>query len=176
MNTYIALLRGINVGGKNVLPMKHLVTVFEELGFTGISTYIQSGNVVFQCKTKCSDKTVEEMATTIQTKYGFKPHIILLQLSALESALDNNPYKKNEGKTVHFYFLAAHPVEVNLDRLAQLRSATEDYEMSDAVFYLYAPDGIGRSKLAAAVEECMGVSVTARNLNTVNKLVTMAQG
>ena len=173
MSTYIALLRGINVGGKNILPMQDLLEIFKEMGFTDVNSYIQSGNVVFHSRTKCSNKTGLEVESRIKDRHGISPNVLLLAASELEAAIENNPYEVQDGKTEHFYFLSSIPKNPDLQRLAMAKAASEKFKLEERIFYLHAPDGIGRSKLAAAVEQSLGVVVTARNLNTVNRLISM---
>ena len=155
--------------------MKDLAGVLEDMGYTDVSTYIQSGNAVFQSKTKCSKKTAIEIGSRIMESHGFRPEILLLEVSELKAAIENNPFRAKEGKGLHFYFLEAKPNNPDITRLANLKSVTEDFKLDGSVLYLLAPDGIGRSKLAAAVERTMGVAATARNWNTVNKLISMAK-
>jgi len=173
VNTYIALLRGINVGGKNTLPMKDLTGILECMGYSDVSTYIQSGNAVFRSKTKCSNKTAIEIGSKIMESHGFTPKILLLEVSELKDAIENNPFRAEDGKGLHFFFLEAKPNNPDLTKLMNLKSASEEFKLDGSVFYLLAPDGIGHSKLAAAVEKSMGVAATARNWNTVNKLISM---
>ena len=175
MNVYIALFRGINVGGKNTLPMKDLVGILEEMGFVEVSTYIQSGNVVFHSAKKCSSKTATEIGAKIIEHHGFEPKILLLGGQELQAAIKNNPFSTDEGKALHFYFLDAIPKNPDLTKLEGLKSDSEEFRLDGRVFYLHAPDGIGRSRLAAAVERSMGVAVTARNWNTVSKLISMVE-
>jgi uncharacterized protein (DUF1697 family) len=172
MNIYLALLRGINVGGRNSLPMKDLVQVFDLMGFLQITTHIQSGNVIFKSKTKCSTATAKAIGCDILKSHGFEPKVLILSLPELSKAVGNNPFASAEGNKVHFYFLDGKPVQTGLGKLRELKSSAEDFVLKDNVFYLLAPDGIGRSKMAAAVEKNLGVPVTARNLNTVNALTS----
>lgn len=171
MNTFIALFRGINVGGKNIVPMKELASLLSGRGYENVQTYIQSGNVVFDSR----DTPGSEIGTLIEKKFGFKPAVLILTNQALEHAIENNPYSPVEGKHCHFYFCSSTPDTINAAKLAELKSTSEEYSINGNVFYLHAPDGVGRSKLAANVERCLGVPATARNLNTVNKLSKMAQ-
>lgn len=175
MTVYIALLRGINVGGKNRLPMAELVTIFESLGYPGAHTYIQSGNVVFASSVDLDESAGTQISEAIYQQKGFQPQLLLLSAAQLQAAVEANPFHYDSGKALHFFFLASQPSDPDLDKLTRLRSATEQFKLSERVFYLSAPDGIGRSKLAAAVEAALGVVVTARNGNTVNKLVAMAE-
>ncbi|WP_199610083.1 DUF1697 domain-containing protein [Flocculibacter collagenilyticus] len=169
MGTYILLLRAINVGGKNLLPMKELVPLLETLGYHHIQTYIQTGNVVFQSEQLPCTDTIQK---SIEQQFSFKPSLMILTLDAFNEALANNPFKQREGKLVHYYFCQPQP-SLDLDKINQLKTPTELYAYHNHVFYLYAPDGIGRSKLVANIEKCLGVDATGRNLNTVNKLQTM---
>jgi uncharacterized protein (DUF1697 family) len=173
MKTYIALIRGINVGGKNKVNMKELIKLMEADGFQHIQTYIQSGNVVFQ-----SEKTPQEaIENLIQKGFGFRPSVFILSGSELKQAAKNNPYPGEEGKAVHFFFCDQQPKNVDFDFLESLRVESENYELIDKVFYLCAPDGIGRSKLAEKMGRAFkGVTMTARNLNTINKLLDMIDG
>lgn len=175
MKTYIALLRGINVGGKNTLTMKDLAWIFIDMGYSEVRTYIQSGNVIFRSATTCSRRTAVKIASRIDDNHGFEPKVLLLEGSELETAMTNNPYKAAGGKELHFYFLDSKPQKPDLQKLTKLKSASEEFKLHETVFYLLAPDGIGRSKLAPVVGRSLGVAVTARNLNTVNRLISMIE-
>ena len=175
MNTYIALFRSINVGGKNILPMKKLIGILEEMGYKNVMTYIQSGNVVFQSIKKCTKNTAKDISAKILECHGFEPKVLLLEKSELQNSVDNNPFKSKTGKTLHFFFLESRPQKPDLEKLLAVKSKSEEFELVKNVFYLYAPDGIGRSALASNVEKCLGVPVTARNWNTVSKLITMVK-
>lgn len=171
MNTCIALFRGINVGGNNKLPMKELVAVLEGLGLQSIKTYIQSGNVIFQ--SKASDtQLATRIAAAIKKSHGFEPNVLLLDSATLERVIKANPFPEGEGEgnTLHFNFLASVPPKPDLAGIEKVRAASERWQLKDDVFYLYAPDGIGRSKLAASMERLLGVPMTGRNWNTVRKL------
>jgi len=174
MTAFIAFFRGINVGGHNILPMKDLIDILQSLGCTDVRTYIQSGNVVFS--RDLSDRKVfsERIAERIERSFKFKPSVLLLTREELSLRIENNPFPTDEGKNLHFYFLERIPEDPDLDRARSLKSPTEEFLLKDDVFYLFAPDGIGRSKLAAKVESCLGVPATARNYNTVMKVLSMA--
>jgi uncharacterized protein (DUF1697 family) len=168
MKPYIILLRGVNVGGRNLLPMKEFKAQLESNGFQNVKTYIQSGNIVLMA----NQRPKNEIGSLIQNEFGFTPEIVTLSEEDFCSAFANNPYKEYEGKFVHFYFCVAPP-RLNVSKLETLASETERYQITDKVFYLHAPDGIGRSKLVKNVEACLGVRATGRNLNTVKKLKDM---
>lgn len=168
--TWIALLRGINVGGKHLVAMKELIKLMEAKGFTEVKTYIQSGNVVFQSQSKPKD----EIAELIDKKYGFKPEVFILSEADFRKAIANCPFESDIGKAIHFFFCNKVPKAVDYKFLESLKAKSEEYKLVGKVFYLYAPEGIGRSKLVEKMGKAFaGVTMTARNLNTINKLVDM---
>lgn len=170
MNTYILLFRGINVGGRNLLPMKALQPLLESEGYKSVNTYIQSGNVVLRAKSK----SLGGIALKVEKKFGFSPELLSLEKSEFEKAVNLNPFSSYEGKTVHFYFCVKKPV-LNKQKLESFAADSEQYKLQGNVFYLHAPNGIGRSKLVSNIEACLGVPATGRNLNTILKLQEMAE-
>lgn len=176
MKTFIALFRGINVGGHNKLPMKALAAVLEGLGLQNIRTYIQSGNVVFDGKANDKVKLTAQIGAAIRNSHGFEPKILLLDVARLEKIIAENPFPEAEatGNTLHFNFLESVPARPDLAGIETLRAASERCALKGDVFYLHAPDGIGRSKLAANMERLLDVPVTGRNWNTVYKLQELA--
>mgnify|MGYP001819876007 CR=1 FL=1 len=177
MTIYIALLRGINVGGNHKLPMAELKALLEGLGLEHVKTYIQSGNVVFQGKADDRDKLTEEISLAIETSHGFAPKVLLLEMDELALAMSSNPFPQGEvdPKTLHLYFLASVPTAPDLEALAGVQREREQYHLADRVLYLYAPDGIGRSKLATLTEKALGVNATARNWRSVSKIMALAE-
>ena len=169
MKTYIALFRGINVGGRNSLPMKELVAILEGLGSADVRTYIQSGNAVFRTKGKNITRLSSQISAAIKQRRKFEPHVLLLSLEDFERVIGANPFPEAETdpQGLHVGFLASTPASPKLDALATLKASTERYHLGDGAFYLHAPDGIGRSKLAAKVERLLGVPMTDRNWRTV---------
>jgi len=168
MKTYIALFRGINVGGKNILPMKELVSLLENNNYQNVKSYIQSDNVVLQGKNVSAPK----LKTLIAGRFGFTPDILVLKKSEFDSSVKHNPFNSAEGKTAHFYFCSKKP-KINSELLNKYLAESEQYKTMGKMFYLYAPKGIGRSKLVSNIESCLGVPATGRNLNTINKLSEM---
>lgn len=166
MKKYVVLLRGINVGGNNIVPMRELKPLLVKAGYRDVSTYIQSGNILLLADTD----PAEDIAYLIQEHFGFRPAALSLTKEAFVETSANNPYVGADGKTVHFYFCDDAP-KPNMDRTTSLKAETEDLKIIAKVAFLRAPNGIGRSKLAANLERCLEVPVTARNLNTVNKLL-----
>jgi len=176
MTTLIALLRGINVGGNNPLPMKELSALLSGMGLRDVQTYIQSGNVVFRCDQKDKAALAAKITTAIKAQHGFTPHVLLLDAKDLRKAMTGNPYPEAEAepKSLHLFFLDETPKHPDLKSLEAIKTGSEQFTLAGKVFYLHAPDGVGRSRLAARVEKLLGVPASARNWNTVCKLAAMA--
>ena len=177
MKTYIALFRGINVGGNNVLPMRELVALLENIGAQNVRTYIQSGNVAFQSEEKNASVLSYKIRAAIKKSHGFEPQVLLLELEEVEKAVGSNPFPEaaSEPKTLHFFFLSSMPKNPDYDALESFKSDRERFALKDGVFYVHAPDGIGRSKLAANAEKLLGVWITGRNWRTVCKVMALAK-
>jgi uncharacterized protein (DUF1697 family) len=177
MRTWVALFRGINVGGKNVLPMKDLVSTLEKAGAQDVETYIQSGNAVFRSKETDASLLSGRIRAAIEEGHGFEPHVLVLESEEVERAVRSNPFPEveSEPKTLHVYFLASSPERPDLDALEGIKGDRERFVLEDRVFYLHAPDGVGRSKLAANAERFLGVPATARNWRTVRRVMAMAK-
>lgn len=173
MVKYLALFRGINIGGHNKLPMKELASLLEECGCKNISTYIQSGNVILDSSSRNTVKLSGEISQAICQRFGFAPTVMLLTASELQDVIAYNPFPTDDGKALHFLFLEKQPDNPPLERLTGLKTNSEKFALGDKVFYLYAPGGVGRSKLAMSVQRCLGVATTGRNWNTVRRLAAM---
>jgi uncharacterized protein (DUF1697 family) len=177
MTTYIALFRGINVGGKHSLPMKELVALLEDLGCQNVKTYIQSGNAVFESKENNASQLAHTISVEIEKRRGFKPYALLLKRKEMEKVISNNPFREAESdpKALHVGFLASAPKKPDLKKLETFKAESERFRLIGTIFYLHAPEGIGRSKLAANAERLLGVSMTDRNWATVRKIIEMAE-
>ena len=175
MQTWIALFRGINVGGRNKMPMAVLAKTLESVGCISIRTYIQSGNVVFLSSLRSKATITKRLDDATEAQFGFRPNIFLLTDTDFRSATANNPFTDAilEPKTLHFFFLDSKPDSPNIKDLAELAIPSERFQLIDAVFYLHTPDGFGRSKLAAGLERKLGVPATARNYTTIHNLSEM---
>ena len=176
MNTWIALLRGINVGGKNVLKMNDLVVLLEGIGYVEPKTCLQSGNAVF----KSAESSPVEMGTTIESALreirGVEARVLVLGKEELRRNIASNPFPQADENpsALHLFFLSEPPQSPDIESLSTHKADTESFVLTDRVFYLHAPDGFGRSKLAARVEMLLGVGATARNWRTVSKVWEMA--
>ena len=177
MAVWIALLSGVNVGGNNILPMKELRNILANLGFQNVRTYIQSGNCVFQSDERKAAQIEKWVGEAIDNRFGFRPQIFVLTADALDAVVAGNPYKQGDDdpKSVHISFLAKPAKGANLSPLEAFREGGEDFTLTDRAFYLYAPNGIGRSKLAAKIERHVSVPMTARNLRSVMKIAELAR-
>jgi uncharacterized protein (DUF1697 family) len=178
MKTYIALLRGINVGGRNKLPMADLRELLQELGLQQARTYIQSGNVAFESDRDDLPQLSEEISASINGRFGFEPAVLLMTDETLQTAAEANPFPEaiSEPKKLHLYFMAAAPPEPDLQAMQDLAQDGEQFALKDRIFYFYAPEGIGRSKLAAKIEKLLGVPATARNWRSVDSILELATG
>ncbi len=176
MNTYIILLRGINVIGKHALPMNELVALLEDLGARNIKTYIRSGNAVFQSSKKNALTITGRLTDEIKKRYGFSPHVLILGIDDIERAIAQNPYPEGEmdPSSLHLGFMASTPTNPDLKKLDSLRKASERFHLSAHVFYLHTPEGVEKSKLPASAEKLLGVPMTYRNWKTVCKISEIA--
>jgi uncharacterized protein (DUF1697 family) len=172
--TYVALLRGINVGGNNILPMQDFRELLAELGCTDVSTYIQSGNAAFRNGGSALDLSAA-ISNSIEKSFGFRPIVMVLAAKEFSVIAAENPFAKKvaEPKTLHIWFARDRIKNADSERIAALAATNETYHLTEKAFYLHAPNGIGRSKLAAGVEKCLGVEGTGRNWRTVGKIEEM---
>lgn len=176
MQVWIALFRGINVSGTNIIMMAELKTLAGNLGFEDAVTYIQSGNLIFR-----SDKDVAAIESTllngVEKTFGFRPRLMLLTLSDLEAASAANPFPEAEEdpKSLHLSFMAAGAPDADLAAMVELKKDSERFTLKDNVFYMHAPEGIGRSKLAEKVEKLLGVPATGRNWRSTQKILELAR-
>lgn len=180
MSTWVALLRGINVGGANRLPMAELRDELSGLGLEDVTTYIASGNVVFGADDDPDvDRTAvlaDRIGATIEAHHGFRPRVLVLSAGRLRESMEANPFPEAEAepKTLHLYFLAEQPAGIDASAFDSAAGPTERWELGDRVLYLHTPDGFGRSKLAARVESLLDVPATARNWRTVTRVWELA--
>ncbi len=177
MTTYVALFRAINVGGKNALPMKALASILGEVGCENVRTYIQSGNAVFTCQENNALVLSDRIREAVSKERGFEPTVLLLTPEEVEKAIAENPFPDaaSDHKALHVRFLASLPIDPDLMALERLSCNGEQFQLKGKVFYLYAPMGVGKSKLAASAERVLGVPMTDRNWKTVCTLRDMAK-
>ena len=156
--------------------MAELREILESIGLEDVRTYIQSGNVVFRTHTRSTSKLTARIREAVAKDRDFEPEVMLLSLDEVERAMEANPFPEaeDEPKALHLFFLSSNPDDPDLEGLESKRAPGERFAIESNVFYLHAPDGIGRSKLAASAERLLGVPATARNWRTVTKIIEMA--
>jgi uncharacterized protein (DUF1697 family) len=174
--TWIALLRGVNVGGGRKLLMKDFAALLERDGLGAVRTYIQSGNAVFETRRGSARRLEARISRLIQAHAGFTTRVMVLSGAELGSAVRRNPFPQAEGdhKALHLFFLSAKPPRPDLESLARLRSGEEAFVLSGRVFYLYTPRGFPQSALHDKVERHLGVHATGRNWRTAKQLLAMS--
>lgn len=175
MTTWIALLRGVNVGGHNKLPMADFRAMLGDLGLGSVATYIQSGTAVFSSDLS-RDKLSEMIATGIETNFGFRPDVVLSTLPTFQATLDNNPFQQASAdpKTLHLFFLSEPVLDFDAAGLKAFATNGEEFQLTDTVFYLYTPNGFGRSKIGDKMGRFFKTPITGRNLRSCNKILELA--
>jgi len=188
MASHLALLRGINVGGRNKVPMAELREVVTSLGHTGVTTYIQSGNVLFTTPERDTAKLASALEAAITGSFGICSSVVVLSRDGLARILESNPYQDEPNlKFVHVVFLNAELPPDLLDRIKIAESAAAAKGSRDTVaaigpaLYLHTPDGYGTSELAQVLFRIIGapgkggLPATARNWVTATKLLSLCE-
>ncbi|MEV7886174.1 DUF1697 domain-containing protein [Streptomyces sp. NPDC002817] len=178
MTTYAALLRGINVGGAKKVPMVELRTLIEGLGHGGVRSYLQSGQAVFTAGHGDEESLAAELTAAVEKHFGFSVDVIVRDHAYLAAIADACPFPaaELEGKQLHVTYFSG---PVDADRFAAIDQGAflpEEFRLGDRALYLYAPTGLGRSKLSEQLAKPRvnkGLIATTRNWNTVVKLVEM---
>jgi len=169
----LALLRGINVGGKNKLPMRDLAGMFEDAGCANVRTFIQSGNVIFTATASVSKGLAGVVASKIAAQFGHKVPVILRTVQQLREVVSNNPFPGAE-EILHVMFLADRPSPAKIAALDPNRSAPDSFIVRAQEIYLHLPNGVADSKLTNAwFDSKLGTVSTGRNWRTVTKLLEM---
>lgn len=178
MAAIISLLRGINVGGHNMIKMEALRALYVSLGLRDPQTYVQSGNVVFQTQERNLTQLSKRIEDAIEEKFGFRSEVVLRTGSELKAALAGNPFVKRrevDSSRILINFLVEAPTAEVRDAVLKLKFGTEEVQIVGREMYLYSPEGFGKSKLWPAIGKALKNSGTGRNLNTVTKLLEMAE-
>lgn len=169
MKDFVALLRGINVSGKNIIKMADLSLWLEQIGLLNIKTYLQSGNVLFSSKIETIDTLEEMMVQQIEQKTGLKIPILIMTVQDLKQIINENPfYKQNlDVKFLHITFLKLAPLNINSLALEHKKGENEQFEIKERSVYLYCPNGYGSTKLHnQTIENQLKTICTTRNMNT----------
>lgn len=179
MQTFISILRGINVGGYKKILMTDLKSLYETLRFDNVITYIQSGNVIFNTdKNKSDTELAAEIEYEILAKYGFNVPVIIRSLEEMKNTLSVNPFQGQKGinpEKLHVTFLSEVPGEKELTAIVKYDYPPDKFSIIGSEVYLHCPNGYGTSKLNNNFfESKLKMKATTRNWNTVNKLVELA--
>ncbi len=176
---YLALLRGINVGGKNKLPMKDLVEIFTAAGCADVRTYIQSGNVLFRASPGSLAQLPNLIVTRITDRFGYRTPVILRTVEQLRDVISNNPFRKAGAPedSLHVMFLANAPSSRSVENLDPDRSPPDTFLVRGQEIYLQLPNGAGNSKLTNSYfDSKLSTTSTSRNWRTVTKLLELMGG
>ncbi len=176
--TYAALLRGINVGGSRKVPMADLRTLLTDLRYGDVRTYLQSGQAVFSSDHGDEESLAAEITDAVEQHFGFGVDVIVRDHAYLESIVEACPFPAAdlEPRQLHVTYLSAPVTPERFAAIDQAAFLPEEFRLGDRALYLYAPNGLGRSKLAEQLSKprvTKGVIATTRNWNTVVKLAEM---
>lgn len=177
-STHVALLRGVNVGGKNKLPMRDLAEIFNEAGALEVRTYIQSGNVVFSATDTIARKIGSTVPKLIGTRLGFAPPVVLRSADELAEVAGGNPFLRARADEAALYvgFLADTPDAVRIVGLNPNRSPGDRYELRGRDIYMHLVTGAADTKLTTAYfDSTLATISTFRNWRTVLKLLEMTR-
>lgn len=171
IHKYIILLRGINVSGKNKLPMQDLRNLLQELGYQNVQTYIQSGNIILESVKNKIDIS-KEIKLEIKNKFGYEVPVIIRTIEEFTKEFDNYPFSTENPKIVAFVFLDLKPEATNFE----IKGINEDkFLINDKMVYIYCPTGFAKTKLSNNLfERKLKVTATTRNYNTTKKLFNLA--
>lgn len=175
---HVALLRGINVGGKRILPMKDLAAIFTKLGAKEVQTYIQSGNVVFSAPAALAKGLAASADKAIQAKFGFSVPITLRSAQGLEAIVKANPHLKGGAdlETLHVAFLAGQPAPALAKALLNPGVDGEEFELRGSEIYLMFPKGLAKTKVTNAYfDSKLRTISTGRNWRTTLTLLELAR-
>ncbi|MCX8508784.1 MAG: DUF1697 domain-containing protein [Rhodobacteraceae bacterium] len=172
MTVWVALLRAVNVGGVNRLPMEAFRDALAGIGLEGVRTYIQSGNAVLRSE-RAAPVLAGQIADAVLAGFGFRPPVLILSRSELLAARAACPFGGEAGDKVHFFFMEKELPRAGGDFLQALATRSERYGWRGKVVWLHLPEGLARSKLARRVMD-LPIDVTARNMKSVDALLALA--
>ena len=178
MTTYVALLRAVNLGRRNKVAMADLRALFERLGAHDVTTYLQSGNVVFGSSGAAAAELTRAIEDEIRRELGLDIAVLLRTSAEMATIRSSNPFAASaERPQLHVTFLAARPAAARVRELAGEGMAPDELHVARREIYLYCQNGYGRTKLTNAYfERRLGVVATTRNWTTVTKLAELAAG
>ncbi|HYM74394.1 MAG TPA: DUF1697 domain-containing protein [Candidatus Dormibacteraeota bacterium] len=179
MAVLISMLRGVNVGPHNRIKMDELRVVYESLKLEDPRTYIQSGNIIFRTREKKTAQLALKIQSAIEKKFKCRPDVILRTTEELREAIAASPFADRpnlEPGKILVTFLSAEPPREAHDSLSSLKKFPEEVHLKGRELYIYFPNGAGKSKLPwSSVEKLLKVTGTARNWNSVTRMMEMAE-
>jgi len=177
LKTYISLLRGINVSGQKKIRMADLKDHIAELGWEGIHTYIQSGNIIFKSAETDPEELAQKLKQKLQDKYGFDVPTLVLEPVELVHVINNNPFTQDPDTAIErlaVTFLFETPQDELVKKIMEQEQTNEHFIFDEKFIFLYYPDGFGKAVMGNnAFEKALKVEATTRNWRTVNKLYEM---
>jgi len=177
---HVALARGLNVGGKNRLAMKELVRAFEDAGAENVSTYIQSGNVLFTASAAAAKMIAERVGELLEERHGLRVPLVVRSATQLEKVAASNLFLRDppslDPKSLLVAFLAGRPTAARVASLAPDRSPSDRFAVLGSEVYLWCPNGVARSKLTTAwLDVKLATTATVRSWQTVCRLVELCR-
>ena len=176
MATFVALVRAVNVGGRNQLAMAELRALFESFGYANVASYIQSGNIIFDTSSSKSAALASVVEESLTEALGQPIDVVIRSARELRSVLESNPFvgRVPDPKKLHVVFLNHEPDRSRLDTVDAARFVPDEFAVGAREVYLHCPDGLGRSKLPPAIGTKLApLTATVRNWNTVTKLAEL---
>lgn len=179
MPVIICMLRGVNVGGHNMIKMDALKALCVSLKLKDPQTYVQSGNVIFKTEEEDHTKLATRIQDAIERKIGFRPNVMLRTAADMRSVVARNPFAKRSGiepGKLLVNFLASDPGKDAREKAQAIKIGPEELHLMGREAYIYFPNGQGRSKFPwPAIERALGTSGTGRNWNSVTKMLEIAE-
>jgi uncharacterized protein (DUF1697 family) len=175
---HVALLRGINVGGRHKLPMQQLVRMFEAAGGSSVRSYIASGNVLFDAREPAAARIARAVAAAIAERFGFEAPVVLRSAGELQAVVRANPFVAagDEPGALHVLFLVDRPAAAQAAALDPARSPPDRFELHGRELFLHCPNGVARTKLTNDYfDRQLGTIGTMRNWRTVAKLAELCR-
>ena len=179
MTTYVAMLRGINVSGQKIIKMERLRAMFVDMGFGGVKTYVQSGNVIFETREPAASLSAK-IQKRILKDFGFDVPVLTKSSAEMADIVKRNPLVKDKAidqTKLHVTFLSDDLPRNAAELLQPLAAGAEQVRVIGRAVYLYCPNTYGNTKLSNnAIEKKLGCGATTRNWNTTKTLVGMVSG
>ena len=174
MPKQIALLRGINVGGRNKIKMADLYELLTKNGLKEVSTYIQSGNILFQ-NHRSNSTNAKSIKALIADQYGYDIRVMVRDAKSLTTIVAKKPFSESQAEFLHVTLLSSKPKASAIKAIPRLDFGDDEFKIVDDVAYIYCPDGYAKTKLNNSFfESKLNIDATTRNWKTLNKLIEMA--